>query len=139
MSSKIHHSFPLRVYYDSTDAGGMVYHSNYLVFAEHARSEFLRSVGVGQQTLLETEGFLFVVRRLSVDYKAPAKLDDALIVESTVTKLQGARVEFIQNITRDGKILVTLQVEIAFIRSDGVPKKIPADLIEKLTTAKLQH
>jgi acyl-CoA thioester hydrolase len=132
MSSKIGHSFPIRVYYDDTDAGGMVYHANYLVFAERARSEFLRSIGVEQGALLQNENRLFVVHRLKADYKAPGRLDDALIVESTVIKLQGARIEFIQNITRDGKILVTLGVEIAFISSEGVPKKIPESLIKKL-------
>jgi acyl-CoA thioester hydrolase len=131
--SKPTHVFPLRVYYDSTDAGGMVYHANYLVFAERARSEFLRSVGVGQQNLLENENSLFVVHHLTADYKAPARLDDALMVETFLTKIQGARVEFTQNILRDGKILVTLSVEIAFISTEGIPKKIPVDLIGKLT------
>jgi acyl-CoA thioester hydrolase len=126
------HVFPVRVYYSETDAGGMVYHANYLTFAEHARTEYLRTLGVEQQRLFDEAGFLFVVHRLQVDYKASARLDDALTVESTVTSLKGARITFLQNIMRDGKILVTLTVEIAFINTKGIPKKIPENLQKKL-------
>ena len=130
-SSNIHY-FPVRVYYNDTDAGGMVYHAHYLTFAENARSEFLRAIGIEQNTLYHVDHCLFVVRRIQVDYKLPAKLDDLLRVESLVTKAQGARVEFLQNIMRDEKILVTLHVEIAFINAKGVPKKIPEGILQKL-------
>ena len=129
------HFLPMRVYYDVTDSGGVVYYANYLIFAERARTEFLRSVGIEQQKLSDVEHCVFVVRRVQIDYRASAKLDDLLMIETEIIKIRGARLELIQHIKRDEETLVVCDVEIAFIHRDGRPRKIPADLLEKLNTA----
>lgn len=126
------HNFSLRVYYDHTDAGGVVYHSHYIVFAEHARTEFLRDLDINQQELFERTHCLFVVTRVQIEYKASAKLDDLLVVETTLTKVQKAQVSFEQVIKRDGRDLVTLLVDVAFINENGKPTRLPVALLEKL-------
>ena len=99
------HFFPMRVYYDATDAGGIVYYANYLTFAERAHKA-LRHLGIHQQQLSEEEHCVFVVRRVQMDYRVPAKLDDLLIIEAEIIKQQGARLNLIQHIKRDGQVLV---------------------------------
>src|SRR5712671_6087187 len=84
------HRFGLRVYYEDTDAGGVVYYANYLKFAERARTEMLRHVGFEQEALRRTTGRVFAVRHCSADYLAPARLDDELVVETRLTALGGA-------------------------------------------------
>ncbi|MBM3609950.1 MAG: YbgC/FadM family acyl-CoA thioesterase [Alphaproteobacteria bacterium] len=126
------HDFSLRVYYDHTDTGGVVYHSHYMIFAEHARTEFLRDFGINQQELFERTHCLFVVTRVQINYKASAKLDDLLVVETTVTKIQNAQVSFKQIIKRDGKEVVVLLVDVAFIAQSGKLMRLPAEFLEKL-------
>jgi acyl-CoA thioester hydrolase len=126
------HNLSLRIYYDHTDAGGVVYHSHYMTFAEHGRTEFLRDLGINQQELFERTHCLFVVTRVQINYKASAKLDDLLVVETTLTKVQNAQVSFEQIIKRDGRALVTLLVDVAFINENGKPTRLPVVLLEKL-------
>lgn len=125
------HSFPVRVYYEDTDAGGVVYHANYLKFAERARTEMVRSLGISQQALLdEGQGHAFAVRRMELDFLKPARLDDALVVLSVATEVGGASMTFAQTIRReaDGVDLCRLAVTVAFICLDGRPARIPSDL-----------
>lgn len=94
------HLYPIRVYYEDTDAGGIVYHANYLRFAERARTEMMRVAGVGHGALLAEHGVQLVVHRCSIEFKRPAKLDDALVVESRISAVTGATVEITQDVKR---------------------------------------
>ena len=87
---KAGHRFAIRVYYEDTDAGGVVYHANYLGFAERARTEALRDLGVPHAQMQAQHGLIFMVRRVKLDYLAPARLDDSLSVLTTVTAVRGA-------------------------------------------------
>ncbi|MBI3444270.1 MAG: tol-pal system-associated acyl-CoA thioesterase [Magnetospirillum sp.] len=123
------HSFPIRVYYEDTDAGGIVYHSNYLNFAERARTELVREMGISQQALLEEgEGTAFAVRNATIDFLRPARLDDLLLVETEVLEVGGASVELRQTISRadDGTLLVRIDVRLGYITLSGKPARIPA-------------
>ncbi|HEY4133847.1 MAG TPA: tol-pal system-associated acyl-CoA thioesterase [Alphaproteobacteria bacterium] len=128
------HVFPLRVYYEDTDAGGIVYYANYLKFAERARTEVLRELGVAQRELMEGEGLAFAVRRCAVDYLAPARLDDELQVHSVVRELGAASIAIEQSIRRGDGIgeLVLLQVKLAVINKSGRASRIPEDIAELL-------
>ena len=119
--------FPVRVYYEDTDAGGVVYHASYLRFAERARTEFLRAAGVRQQELRATDGLGFVVRRCTIDYRAPAYLDDALEVVTRITALRGAVLEAVQEIVRSGEDgpLVVLDLVVACVNARGRPARMP--------------
>jgi acyl-CoA thioester hydrolase len=127
------HSFPLRVYYEDTDAGGMVYHANYLKFAERGRSEMLRSLGFAHSRLRDESGVGFAVRRCSVDYLAPARLEDALVVDTTLADVGAATLQVRQRIRRDGELLADLDILVACIGRDGRPRRLPSALREVLT------
>ncbi len=122
------HVLPLRVYYEDTDAAGIVYYANYLKFAERGRTEMLRSVGTDHRTLETTEGILFAVRRCEADYLKPALLDDELTVWTEVSAVSGARMKAKQIIRRDVDDLVRISVTLACIDRDGRPKRIPERL-----------
>lgn len=121
--------WPVRVYYEDTDAGGVVYYANYFRFCERARTEYLRTAGFEQQRLRETTGLAFVVRSVHGDYRAPAKLDDALVVVTSIDRLGRASIRFGQKILRDGALLFEASVEVACIdESRGRATAIPADV-----------
>jgi acyl-CoA thioester hydrolase len=122
------HSFPLRVYYEDTDAAGMVYHANYLKFAERGRSEMLRSFGFPHRKLGAEDGVGFAVRRCSVDYLAPARLEDALTVDTTLAGIGAATLTVHQQIRRDGQLLVDIDMLVACIGRDGRPRRLPSAL-----------
>ena len=128
------HLFPVRVYYEDTDAGGVVYHSNYLRFAERARTEMLRHLGLQQSRLLAEDGIGFVMRRCVADFLAPARLDDLLLVASRPTGLRGASLDLRQNVTRDGLELVRLQVKLACMSISGRPARLPPSVRAALAT-----
>jgi acyl-CoA thioester hydrolase len=125
---QIAHTFPLRVYYEDTDAAGMVYHANYLKFAERGRSEMLRSIGFGHRRLGSEDGVGFAVRRCSVDYLAPARLEDALTVDTTLEGVGAATLTVHQQIRRDGELLVDIDLLVACIGRDGRPRRLPSAL-----------
>ncbi len=122
------HRLALRVYYEDTDAGGIVYHAQYLCFAERARTELLRAVGTDHARLLAEHGGVFAVRRAMVEFRRAARLDDLLVVETRVTRTTGARLGLRQDIKRDGQGLVSIDVELAFISPDLRPLRLPAGL-----------
>lgn len=122
------HVFPVRVYYEDTDAGGVVYHANYLRFAERGRTEMLRGAGIDQIELLEREGLAFIVRRCAVDFLKPARLDDALEVHTRVLTARGARVEAEQVVKRQGDDIARLTLEIACVDRQGRPQRLPQRL-----------
>lgn len=124
------HRFPVRVYYEDTDAGGIVYHAQYLCFAERARTEFLRSIGTDHGRLLAEHGGVFAVRRAMVEFRRPAHLDDLLTVETRVDKATGARLQLQQNIKRDEQLIVLIEIELAFISRDLRPLRLPAGLAQ---------
>jgi acyl-CoA thioester hydrolase len=124
------HRFPVRVYYEDTDAAGIVYYANYLKFAERARTEMLRELGFGHRALLEGQGVAFAVRRCNVDYMAPAKLDDMLEVRTRITGLRGAAIEAEQIVARDNDQLVRLNVMLVCIGPGGNATRIPRPVLQ---------
>ena len=124
---------PLRVYYEDTDAAGVVYYANYFKFCERARTEWLRAVGFSNSTLLQERGLAFVVRAVKGDFLAPAALDDALQVVSTLDKLGGASLIFGQRVMRGEELLFDAQIVIACIDlAARRPSPIPADVKQQL-------
>lgn len=130
------HFLTQRIYLEDTDAGGIVYHANYLKFAERGRTEFLRHYGFEHARLLAEQGIAFVVRRLEIDYLRPARLDDVITVTTHITHLGGARMK-LQQIIGDSndtvRIFATIQVEIACTDSSGCAIRLPKNLVESLT------
>jgi acyl-CoA thioester hydrolase len=118
----------VRVYYEDTDAGGVVYHASYLRFAERGRSEWLRSLGLDHRSLRERHGRQIVVRRCRVDFRRPAKLDDCLSVSTQLVDFSGARVHLMQRVERAGALLVELDVELAVVDLEGRPSRPPEPL-----------
>ncbi len=119
---------PVRVYYEDTDAGGVVYYANYLKFAERARTEMLRHVGLENSTLQEQDGIALVVRRLEVDYKQPARLDDLLDVHLTLTKIGGASLQGEQRILRGDDDLAHIKIVLASMKLSGGPGRLPENI-----------
>lgn len=122
------HIFAARVYYEDTDAGGVVYHTSYLRMAERARTEMMRCVGFNHGLLLERYNVLFALRRCGVEFVRPARLDDALEVHTRVTKVAGASFEGHQTILRDRIVLVDLGCTLACMAPTGRPSRLPTTL-----------
>jgi len=122
------HVFPLRVYYEDTDSGGVVYYANYLRFAERARTEMLRAVGFDHAGLEADHGMLFAVRRCEADFRRPARLDDALCVRTGNLDIGGAALWADQTILRGDEMLVSLRVQLAAIGRNGSPRRLPGAL-----------
>jgi acyl-CoA thioester hydrolase len=126
-------NFSYRVYYEDTDAGGVVYYANYLKFFERARTDFLRTLGISQSDLATKEGLFFVVRKCVIDYISPARLDDVLEVSVEVKNISAATILMRQEATKFGVILSRLEVEIVCVDSLSFkPKKIPKTISELL-------
>jgi len=133
------HVMSIRVYYEDTDAGGIVYYANYLKFAERARTELLRSQGIENGELMRQDRVAFAVRECHADYIKPAKLDDALEVQTRVTEISGASLRMAQDVIRDGDILVTVNVRLACMDVDtGGPKRLPKIVKDRLGSFKVQ-
>jgi acyl-CoA thioester hydrolase len=129
--------WPVRVYYEDTDAGGVVFYANYLKFFERARTEWLRASGIGQQALSASHGVIFVVKSTSVDYHAPAKLDDELNVTVVVEKLGRASVQFVQEAWRSSdtgeELLTTGRIRVGCVDAAQFrPCAIPDDVLSKI-------
>ena len=126
-------SLPVRVYWEDTDAGGVVYHAQYLAFLERARSEWMRANGYGQDRLRQEHDLVFAVRSMAVDFLKPARLDDALQVTAQLRDCRRASAVFDQAVLRDGVTLLTAQVRVAALDAGGFrPKAIPAGLHTQL-------
>ncbi|MBM3609234.1 MAG: tol-pal system-associated acyl-CoA thioesterase [Alphaproteobacteria bacterium] len=131
------HRFPVRVYYEDTDFSGAVYHASYLRFMERARTEMLREAGLNQQDIFAGKHgapFGFAVRRMNIEFLAPAQMDDVLSVETLLLEMRGASFELDQKILRDGALLVAARVTIACI-AQGRAVRIPQWVREKLNPA----
>lgn len=128
LDGAVHH-LGLRVYYEDTDAGGIVYHANYLKFCERGRSDFLRLLGVDQGAMLQAEPpFMFVVRRCEIDYLKPARLDDELDVVTKIVDLSRVTLTMEQTVWRGSEKLAALKVLVAAIGKAGRPARFPADI-----------
>jgi acyl-CoA thioester hydrolase len=122
------HHIELRVYYEDTDAAGIVYHANYLKFGERGRSDMLRRLGIGPRRLREEEGVEFAVRRCTIEYLGAARLDDLLTVETRLERVGAASLDIAHRIGRDGETLATLALLIACIGPDGRARRLPRRL-----------
>jgi acyl-CoA thioester hydrolase len=123
--------WPVRVYWEDTDAGGVVYHAGYLRFMERARSEWMRALGVDQMAYKQATGLAFMVREMHIDFLRPALLDDELIVTVAVKERRAASILFAQTILKaDGSCLVRASVRVACVELERMrPAAIPPDLI----------
>jgi len=120
------HRHTLRVYFEDTDAGGMAYHASHLRWAERARTEALRDLGLPHQAMIEAHNSLFVVRRLNVEYAAAANLDDSLVVETRVVAVAGASLTLEQSVVRGAEPIAMLNVRLACVdRATLRPRRIP--------------
>lgn len=131
--AEIGYTWPIRVYYEDTDAGGIVFYANYLKFFERARTEWLRACGVDQNRLADEAGTIFIVRSTAVDYRAPARLDDVVNVVSRIERLGKASVDFAQEAWRDGTLLATGSIRVGCVdrialRPAAIPPRVLAAL-----------
>jgi acyl-CoA thioester hydrolase len=126
--------WPVRVYYEDTDAGGVVFYANYLKFFERARTEMLRAMGYEQDELIANEGIIFVVRSVQADYLKPARFNELLQVSAEVTLVKKASLTFAQRVTRGDDVLCESIIRIACLDALTLrPKAIPENLLELLT------
>jgi acyl-CoA thioester hydrolase len=131
--------FSYRVYYEDTDAGGVVYYANYLKFFERARTDFLRVLGISQSDLASKENLVFVVKKCTAEYLSPAKLDDVLEVSVVIKNISAASILMSQEAAKSGVISSRLEVEIVCVDSVTFkPKKIPTE-IKNLMFRQAQH
>ena len=122
------HRFFMRVYYEDTDAAGIVYYANYLKFVERARTEMMRLYGVEHEKSRQSEGTAFIVRRAALEFLAPARLDDELVVETRVKEVGGASIELAQDVKRGDALLVGATILIACVGRHGRPVRLPSAL-----------
>jgi acyl-CoA thioester hydrolase len=123
------HRIPIRVYYEDTDAAGIVYHAAYLEFAERARTEMLRCLGLDHTSLRARFGLVFAVRRCAIDYRVPARLDDLLEVETRLLRRGGASLELEQRVLCQGRLLARLDLRLALLGPDLRVARVPRELV----------
>ncbi len=129
-------TWQVRIYYEDTDAGGIVFYANYLKFFERARTEWLRATGVNQHALAEEDGAIFVVKHASIDYRAPAKLDDVIDLTLRVEKLGGASIQFVQQAWRGESLLASAQVKVGCVDAHTLrPRPLPPAAAAKMRPA----
>ena len=127
--------WPVRVYFEDTDAGGVVYHARYLNFFERARTEMLRAMGISQTELREKHGYIWVVLDISVKFRQAAKLDDELLVTAQLQWVKGVRQGFLQEITRqsDNAVVATAELSAVMLHADSLkPARVPGWIKERL-------
>jgi acyl-CoA thioester hydrolase len=131
--TEIGYTWPIRVYYEDTDAGGIVFYANYLKFFERARTEWLRACGIDQGRLADETGAIFIVRSTALDYRAPARLDDVVKIVSRIERLGRASVDFAQEAWRDGTLLATGAIRIGCVERIRLrPTAIPPPVLAAL-------
>ena len=126
------HTVTIRVYYEDTDMGGIVYYANYLKFIERGRSEFVRAAGVDQLALRDGRGIIFAVRRVEADFLLAARFDDMLDVRTSVRAVGGARIEMEQSILRQDVTIFQARVTLVCLDLQGKAVRIPADIRSRL-------
>lgn len=125
------HRFALTIYFEDTDAAGIVYYANYLRFMERARSDMIRAAGVDQFAELEASGSAYVVVSVDIRYRQPARLGDDLVVVSTVEKVRASSVDIHQRVMRGSQVLTDARVTAAFIDAQGRPRRQPREWVDK--------
>ncbi|MEM8951184.1 MAG: tol-pal system-associated acyl-CoA thioesterase [Pseudomonadota bacterium] len=130
--SRPDHHFEIRIYYEDTDAAGIVYYANYLKFTERARTEMMRERGASHEDLRRRDGLSFVVKSCAVDYHRPAKLDDILDIRTHIGKTGGASLNLLQQVFKGDRLLVSMDVRLALLTSSMKPARIPKALIAAL-------
>ncbi|MDC3108766.1 YbgC/FadM family acyl-CoA thioesterase [Alphaproteobacteria bacterium] len=120
--------YTLKIYYEDTDAGGVVYYANYLKFIERARTEMINKLGFTLTTLLKEYDRLFLVKKIECDYIESCKLEDTLNVQSNILVLKNASFEIEQNILKQNKIIFRSKIVMVCVNSQGAPSKIPNEL-----------
>ena len=130
------HVVPVRIYFEDTDFSGVVYHGSYVRFMERGRTDFLRLLGVGHEALAKgehaSEPLAFAVRRMTVEFLKPARIDDLVEVETRLDRIDGARIVLAQTIRRGSVTLVTAEVVVVMINAGGQPRRLPAAVIRGL-------
>ncbi|GAA6199999.1 tol-pal system-associated acyl-CoA thioesterase [Aquicoccus sp. SU-CL01552] len=121
------HKFPVRVFYEDTDMGGIVYHANYLRYIERARSDWVRHLG-NDQNAMRDAGIVWVVRHIEADYLATAKFEDELMVETTLRSISGVRLVMDQVVTRGETPIFTAAVTAVCMNAEGRPVRLPAEI-----------
>ena len=127
------HVYPLRVYYEDTDASGIVYYANYLKFAERARTELMRGAGITHVTLLGDHDAAFVVRRCVLDYRRPARLDDEIEVRTSIGTVAGAHIEAEQRVMREDALLASIGLKLGCVGRNGRAVRLPPPLRHALS------
>ena len=125
-------SFNVKVYYEDTDAGGVVYYANYLKFLERARSEAIYSLGYTNTSIFEKFGILLIVKSCNIEYKKPSKFEDNLEIISEIKSFTKTSFIMIQNIFRNNELISHADVHLVSIDKNGKPSKIPDDIMKKL-------
>ncbi len=125
------HVFPIRIYYEDTDAVGIVYFANYLKFAERARTEFLRQAGVDHTLLRREQEVVFAVRHAEVDYLRPARLDDVVTVHTQLTELTYVKIDALQSIRRGSEEIARVTTRVVCLRTDGRPARMPREIRDR--------
>ena len=126
----------VRIYYEDTDHGGVVYHANYLKYMERGRTEWLRTWGFEQSELAKKYDVLFALTRSDIRYRSPAKFDDLLTVHTHLLEAKGARMQFGQKIYRGDRLLVEGDIHLACMNAAGKPKRIPQSLLDRINKEK---
>jgi len=128
------HRLAVRVYYEDTDFTGLVYHANYVRYFERGRSDYLRAAGISHTDLLErADPCAFVITRMEIDFRAAARIDDALVVKTAYDVIKGPRMLISQSITRGETLIAEARVTAACITPQGRPRRAPNDLAERLS------
>lgn len=126
------HVLPISIYYEDTDLSGMVYHANYLRYMERGRTEFFRLSGISRARLEDEEPTAWTIRRVSLEYFRPARLDDVIFVRTALRGLSGARLNALQRVTRGETLLAEGQIEACVTTLTGKPRRMPKNVFETL-------
>ena len=125
-------NYKVKVFYEDTDAGGVVYYANYLKFFERARTEAIAEIGLSNNKLLKDFGILIIVKSCNIDYKKPAKLEDQLEIKSIITSISNTSFKMMQKVFRDKELLTSCEIHLVIVEKNGKPTRIPDELRKKI-------
>ena len=124
--------YQLKVFYEDTDSGGVVYYANYLKFFERARTEAITEIGLSNKKLLDEFGVLIIVKSCNIDYKKPAKLEDQLEIKSIISSISNSSFKMTQKVFRDDDLLTSSEIHLVIVDKEGKPSRIPDELRKKI-------
>ena len=124
--------YKVKVFYEDTDAGGVVYYANYLKFFERARTEAIAEIGLSNKKLLDEFGVLIIVKSCNIDYKKPAKLEDQLEIKSIISSISSSSFKMTQKVFRDDDLLTSSEIHLVIVDKKGKPSRIPDELRKKI-------